>query len=225
MSSATHSKTDAELRLHNSIAWARRNSRVFVIGLAAVAATVIGIYLYVRSGQIRSQHAETAYNDSQQLLYQGKSADAKAKMAEVAKTYSGTSAGTMAALRLAVVELDEGRPGPAIAALDQVKSKANKKIFGPSIHGLLAAAYSDSGLYAPAAGAYLEAASSSQLEAEKADFNFRAAEMYALAGNKDRAIELLRTVAEGTEPGETRGKALKLLGELTAAPAKVGGPA
>jgi hypothetical protein len=50
----------------------------------------------------------------------------------------------------------------------------------------------------------------------------KAAEVYSMGGNKDRAIEVLKSISAGP-PSDIRGKARKLLGELTSGPAKAGG--
>ncbi len=222
MSATTTSKSAIDPALREPIQWVQENSRVLSLAGAVIVALLLGAYLFVRSAQIKVAKAEEAYNESQQLFYSGKATEGAVKMADAARRYVGTNAGTMAAMRLAVYSINERKMGEAIAVLRQAEPKANKKIFGTALHGLLAAALSDSGLYAMAGDEYLLSAKASRVESEQVEINYKAAEMFANGGSKDRAVQLLATLVDGP-PSDTRGKARKLMGELQTAPAKVGG--
>ena len=218
----SQSKLPIDPTLEAPIQWVRKNSRAASLAAIALLGGVLGIYLFVRSAQIRAVRAEDAYNEAQQLIYTGNLPGGQAKMGETATRYAGTNAGTMAAMRLAVARMNERKIGDAITILKQAQPKANKKLFGSAIHGLLAAALSDSGAYSLAADEYILAATAATGEGEKAALNYRAAELLAQEANKQRAVTILETLASGP-PSEVRGKARKLLGEITTAPAKVGG--
>jgi predicted negative regulator of RcsB-dependent stress response len=207
--------------LEKQLEWARQNSRIVALAGTAVLATVLGTFLFIRSNEIRSARAEASYGAAQQTLYTGNREEGVARLAETAVRYAGTNPGAVAALRVALVKLEERKLGEAINVLQEAQTKADKKIFGASLHGLLAAAWSDSGQYAVAAAEYEQAAQASQLENERAGYNLKAAEMYALSNGKERALVLLRELSAGS-PSETRAKARKLLGELTVGSAKAG---
>jgi hypothetical protein len=222
MAETSRSKSNMDPGIQKWVDWAEQNSRALSLGITVLAAAVLGTFLFIRSGQIKAVRAEEAYNESQQLFYAGKAPEASLKMAETARRYAGTTAGTMAAMRLAVIRINDRKMGEAISVLKEAQPRVNDKIFGVAIHSLLAAAYSDSGLFAAAGDEYSKAAQATRVESERTELNYRAAEMLALGGAKDRAIQMLKVISAGP-PSDVRGKARKLVGELTTVPAKVGG--
>jgi tetratricopeptide (TPR) repeat protein len=221
MAETALSKSNLDPSVRQWLEWAQQNSRLLSLGGFVLAAAILDTFLFIRSGQIKSVRAEESYNESQQLFYSGKAPEGALKMAETARRYAGTNAGTMAAMRLAVIRINDRKMGEAISVLKEAQPKA-KKVFSGPIHGLLAAAYSDSGLFRQAAEEYALAAEGTRVESEKAELSYRSAEMFALSGNKDRAVQMLKVLSVGP-PSELRGKARKLVGELTTVPAKIGG--
>jgi predicted negative regulator of RcsB-dependent stress response len=200
----------------------KKNSRIVSLVSAIVVASGLGVFLYLRSAEIRSQRAEAAYGEAQQLLFTGNREGGAARLEETATRYAGTPSGAVAALRLAMVRLEDHKPGDALRVLQTAVGKADSRIFGAQFHSLMAAAWSDSGRFDEAAAAFIRASEAARLENEKTEYQFRAATMYAQAGNKERAVDLLRALSAG-EPTELRARARRMVGELEAAPAKAGG--
>jgi predicted negative regulator of RcsB-dependent stress response len=205
-------------REQNIVEWWKKNSRVATFVGVGVIAAIAGVFLYMRSAQIRSARAEDAFGQAQQLLYSGKVDEGEAALMSAARRYSGTTAGTVAAMRLAGRKLETRKYGEAISVIREFMAKAESDLYGASFHGLLAAAWADSGVYDNAAGEFDQAAALARFEATKLDYQYKAAEMYALAGNKERALQLLEQITGGPL-SETSGKARKLIGELRATPA------
>jgi predicted negative regulator of RcsB-dependent stress response len=204
------------------IEWIRKNSRIVTLAAAVVVAGVLGVFLYLRSAQIRSERAEAAYGEAQQLLYSGNREAGATRLEEVATRYAGTASGSVAALRLAQLRLEDNKPGDAIRVLQSNLSKSDSRIFGSQFHSLIGAAWSDSGQFDKAAAAFTQAAESARLDNEREEYTFRSALMYAQAGNKARALEILNRLASG-DPSEIRARARRLAGEIGAEAAKAGG--
>jgi hypothetical protein len=208
--------------LGDQLAWIQRNSRALTVAATAVLVVILTGFLVVRSRQIKSQRAEEAYGAAQQALFTGDRNGGMQRLAEVALRYAGTGPGALAALKLAGAHLEDGRKFDAIKVLEETQGKATAKVFGAAFHAMMGAAWSDSGSYAAAASEYVKAAEASVLENEKAAHMYRAAEMYARANDRVRAVEVLGRIVDGP-PSEIRARARRLSGELAASSAKSGG--
>ena len=214
-------KSTLDSPLEQQLAWVKSHSRQIGVGVGIAIGLVLAVFLYTRSNQLRNTRAELAYAEAQQLMYSGNRAQSLVRLNDVVNRYAGTNIGSVAAMRLALVHLEERKIADAIEVLRKGQAKANDKIFAASFHGLIAAALSDSGVYADAAEEYLKAAEAAALDSEKDSYRYRAAEAYTLANNRERALKIIEQVTEGP-PSETRARARKLHGELLSTPSKAG---
>jgi tetratricopeptide (TPR) repeat protein len=196
----------------NTLNWVRTHSRQVGYGVLGTAAIVAVLWI------VRAQNERNEITASQQLvaaqrsLGAGNLAVAAADLKNVVDRFGSTRAGVDAQVLLAQVQLQQGKPEDALATLSEV---GNAGPTASSVHALRGAALEQTGKFAEAAAAYMEASRAALLSAERESFKSDAARAYQLAGKPEDALKVWKEIA--ADPSSVLyNEALLRVGELTA---------
>jgi predicted negative regulator of RcsB-dependent stress response len=197
--------------------WLQVNSRILGGAAAVVAISAAGYWFYVRSQQIKIVNAERSLNQAEQSLQSGNTALATSDLQRVISRYSGTPAGTEAAMLLAQTEYNARKYQDGIKALESVAPKAG--LSEASVRSLIGDGYAQLGKNADAAKAYERAAEATEFVNEKAYYRAKAARAYTSAGDLAQARKLWSDLASSDKPSTVSAEARVRLAELDAKPA------
>jgi tetratricopeptide (TPR) repeat protein len=197
--------------------WLQVNSRILGGAAAVVAIAAAGYWFYVRSQQIKIVNAERSLNQAEQSLQSGNTALATSDLQRVISRYSGTPAGTEAAMLLAQTEYNARKYQDGIKALESVAPKAG--LSEASVRSLIGDGYAQLGKNADAAKAYERAAEATEFVNEKAYYRAKAARAYTSAGDLAQARKLWSDLASSDKPSAVSAEARVRLAELDARPA------
>src|SRR5258708_2869105 len=98
--------------------WFQANSKAVSIGVGVIALGALGYWFYLRSAEIKRHNADRGLTQAKQSLSAGNQALAESDLKKVADRYKGTPAGAQAAMLLAQVLYDQGKPADGIKALE-----------------------------------------------------------------------------------------------------------
>lgn len=197
--------------------WFQVNSKILIGAAAVIAIAGAGYWFYLKSQQIKTVNAERALNQAEQSLQSGNTALATSDLQRVTSRYSGTSAGTQAAMLLAQTDYGAGKYQDGINALESVASKAG--LSEAAVRGLIGDGYAQMGKNADAAKSYERAAQVTEYENEKTYFRAKAARSYAAADDVAQAKKLWSDLASSEKPSAVAAEARVRLAELDAKPA------
>jgi len=199
--------------------WFMLHQRDVAWAVVALAIIVGGYWYYERSQSIKAQRAETAYFQARQSAAAGNLPLAVSDLQKVVSRYEGTSAGTQAALTLALTFYDQKKFKEGLDALKAAEAKAPDD-FRPSIHVLEAAGYEELKNLVEAAEQYKLAAQVTRFPLDKAEYQAAAARDYMAAGKMDEARAIWTELVKD-ETAPTAAEARVRLGELDAKPVKI----
>jgi len=197
--------------------WLQVNSRILGGAAAVVAIAAAGYWFYLRSQQIKVVNAERSLNQAEQSLQSGNTALATSDLQRVISRYSGTPAGTEAAMLLAQTDYSAGKYQEGIKALESMAPRAG--LSEANIRSLIGDGYAQLGKNADAAKAYEGAAQATEFANEKAYYRAKAARSYTSAGDLAQAKKLWSELASSEKPSAVSAEARVRLAELDAKPA------
>jgi len=191
-----------------------RYQRPILIGAVLVAASVGGLWMAKRSGEIKEQRAFEALSAAEAAYSTGGTAAAQVELQKVGTRYAGTGAGVQAVLLSAQWYYEAGQADSGLAVLAGAVSKA------PAANraGLLAlqgTGHSMKGDHAAAAKSFESAAAATSMTAEKDAYRMNAARAHVAAGNA-AAAESIYTEISAREDSDYAGEARLRLGEIKA---------
>ena len=99
--------------------WARSNSRAFSIAASLIVVAGAGYWFYLRSKQITETNAEKALLTAKQSMQAGNIPLAQSDIQKVYSRYASTAAGVQAAMLLAQMDFDTGKPQDGISILEK----------------------------------------------------------------------------------------------------------
>ncbi len=191
----------------------QRYQRPVIIG-AVVLAAGFGIGFLMRASSVKKETrglealagAEAAYGS-------GDLVRAQEELSKVVARYSGTSAGTSAALLSAQLSFENGKVPEGLAVLDQAigKAKSHQKA---GLLALRAGGKATAGQPAEAAKDYEAAAAAAQFRQEREQYQMSAARQYVAAGNIAAARKIYEDISGREDSGHASEAHLRL-GELT----------
>ena len=205
---------EAELDLMD---WLRLNTRWLVIAGIVVVAAAGAYWLALKSRQLKALNAEKGLMTAQESIASKNNELAKSDLKKVVTRYSGTAAGTQAALLLAQLNYDEGKFKEGIDGLKGATEKAGSAT--PGVIGMIGDGQSMMGRNQDAAESYQKAADSSPYANEKSYYRAKAARSYAAAGKTDLARKVWTELAADQKAPSVAAEARVRLAELDAKPA------
>ena len=186
--------------------------------LIFVAALLAGSWLYLRSAALKRERAETAYYRARQAGEGGNVAAAVTELRRVVDRYEGTPGGTLAAISLAQLHYDSGKPRDGLQVLLEVEDSAPDD-YESSVHLMKATGHENLGQFVDAAREYQGAAEKARFPSDALAYKGAAARALTAGGRNNEALAIWRELAE--EPsGVMASEARVRIGELTAAPAE-----
>lgn len=217
---STQSESTAADRAQTVLDWTRLNSRALAAGAAVVVIAAAGYWFYIRSKQIQAGNAEKALLQAKQSLTAGNMALAQSDLQKVYTRYSSTGAGVEAAMLLAQIDYDAGKPQDGVSRLEKVSGSRAASDNEATIKSLEGDGYAQMGKLAEAAKAYQGAADATILQNEKAFNTAKAARAYQAAGDTAQARTIWTAIVNDPNAQSMSAEAKIRLGELSAAPAK-----
>lgn len=207
----------AEDRADNFMDWVRRNAKAVTAAAVILVGAAGGYWIYRSSEGTKGARAEQAYLQAAQTYEAGNPALARTDLQKLVERYAGTIGGTLGAMLLAQIHLDEGKPAEAVAVLKKAVDDAPSAAEA-SARAMLAAAQVEQKQYAEAATGFRRAAELARFKADREAYLADAARAYRLAGNEAEARKIWEELAN--DPQSTRAAEARVrLGELVAKPA------
>jgi predicted negative regulator of RcsB-dependent stress response len=219
---ATRIDPDAKAaeRAQTFLDWTKINSKALTAGAAVVVVAAAGFWFYQRSQQLQAQNAEKALTNAKQSLTAGNLPLAQTDLQSVYSRYGSTGAGVEAAMLLAQVDFDSGKPQDGITILDKVSGSRAASSEASTILSLKGDGLAQMGKLADAAKQYEAASSASAFETEKAYYKSKAARTYQSAGDTAQAHKLWSEMVNDPKASAMSAEARIRIGELTAQVAK-----
>jgi predicted negative regulator of RcsB-dependent stress response len=185
---------------------------------AVIALVVLGAagWFYRRSVDLKHDRAEIAYFRARQAYDSRNYELAATDFRTVMDRYSGTAGGAQAAMALAQLFYETGRPAEGVAVLRNAIGSAPRDL-KPEVHALMGAGQENLGQFDEAARAYQQASNESRFPKDALAHRAAAARAFAAAGKTEEALTIWRELeAESTQflAAEARVR----IGELTARP-------
>lgn len=187
--------------------------------LAVVVALVVlgaGGWFYRRSVDLKHDRAETAYFRARQAYDAQNHQLAESDLRAVVTRYPGTAGAAQAAMTLAQLLYESGRPAEGLTVLRDVATSAPRDL-KPVIYAFIGAGHENLGQFDEAAQAYRQASNESRFPKDALAHKGAAARALTGAGKTDEALAVWRELeAEPTQflSSEARVR----IGELTARP-------
>jgi predicted negative regulator of RcsB-dependent stress response len=216
---ATEYEKSAADRAQTFLDWTKINSKALTAGAVVVVVAAAGFWFYQRSQAITAANAERALSNAKQSLSAGNLQLAQTDLQSVYSRYGSTAAGVEAAMLLAQVSYDNGKPQDGIAMLEKVSGSRAASRLQPTIKSLEGDGYSQMGKMSDAGKQYEAAAAASGFEVEKGFYQSKAARAYQAAGDTAKARQIWTDLSTNVNASMTT-EAKVRLGELTATTAK-----
>jgi predicted negative regulator of RcsB-dependent stress response len=207
-------------RAQTFLDWTRLNSTALTAGAVVVLVAAGGFWFYQRSRQIQSANAEKALMNAKQSLTAGNMELAQTDLQSVYSRYQKTQAGVEAAMLLAQISYDNGKPQDGISTLEKVVGSAAAPAVHATVLSLEADGYSQLGKLTDAAKRYEAAAAATTMPLEQGYYKSKAARTYQAAGDTATARKLWTELASDPAATTMAPEAKVRLGELTATPVK-----
>ncbi|HWA41471.1 MAG TPA: tetratricopeptide repeat protein, partial [Gemmatimonadales bacterium] len=198
------------------MAWFRaRQRQVLIVGGAVLLVAAIGGLLWWT--QANKEAAAASALEQARAAADGPNglAQSAGMLQRIIDQYSGTDASQEAVLTLAQVRMINGQHQLAAVALQEFVDKGPRAKYVAPARGLLGGALEGIGRYADAAENYMAASKGADLDVLKAQYLVNAARAYDLAGNREKALEALRTVVKDYAKTQMATEATVRLAELT----------
>jgi predicted negative regulator of RcsB-dependent stress response len=203
-------------RTENLMDWFSLHSRKVGWIAAGLALLAVGGWFYIRSQDLKSQRAETAYYEAQRSVFSGNYPLAESDLKKVITRYDGTAAADEARLLLAQVLFNQGKHQQGVDELKRA-DMSDSKNFEASAHLVLAGGLEQLKKFAEAGQEYEKAAAAARFDSDRQRYESLAARAYLSGGDTTKARALwtaLGADSKGTVAGEARVR----LGELDAKP-------
>ncbi len=209
----------AEDHAQTFLDWTKINSKALTAGAVVVLVAAGAFWFYQRSQQIQAANAQKALLNAKQSLSAGNLQLAQTDLQTVYSRYGSTEAGVEAAMLLAQVQYDAGKPQDAVTMLDKVAGTRAASSVEGTVRSLEGDGYAQMGKLADAAKQYETAANATTLENEKAFYQGKAARTYQAAGDTAKARQIWQALAAAPN-GPLAAEAKVRLGELEATAVK-----
>jgi predicted negative regulator of RcsB-dependent stress response len=207
-------------RAQTFLDWTRINSRAITIGAVTVAVAAIVYFFVARSRTIESENAAKALMNAKQSMNSGNLPLAQSDLQKVFSRYGSTSAGVEAAMLLAQIDFDGGKPRDGLTIVQKAAGSRAASSVQPTLLGLQGDAYAQMHKLPDAAKKYEEAAAASPFETERAFLLAKAGRTYGDAGDTTKARQIWEAILNDPKAKAVVGEARVRLGELTAQVAK-----
>ncbi|HXT17768.1 MAG TPA: tetratricopeptide repeat protein [Gemmatimonadaceae bacterium] len=200
--------------------WTRINSKYLTAGAVVVVIAAAGFWFYQRQAQVTAANAARALMNAKQSLSAGNPQLAQSDLQTVYTRYGSTSSGVEAAMLLAQLNFDGGKPQDGISTLQKVEGSRAASAMAATILSLEGDGYAQEGKLADAAKHYESAADATGFETEKAFYKAKAARTYQSAGDTTKARQIWSALADDPKAQSMSAEARVRLGELTVSTAK-----
>jgi predicted negative regulator of RcsB-dependent stress response len=200
--------------------WTRANSRALSIAASVIVVAGAGYWFYLRSKQIQEANAEKALMTAKQSMQAGNIPLAQSDIQKVYSRYESTAAGVQAAMLLAQMDFDTGKPQDGISILDKLAGSSSASSMQTTILSLEGDGYGQMGKPDEAAKKYEAAAGATRYDFEKTYQLAKAARSYQSAGNTAKARDIWMKLSTDPNASGMASEAHVRLGELEAQPAK-----
>lgn len=197
--------------------WFQLNSRYVVIGLATIAAGVLGYWFYTSNAARNAQVAETQLLNARRSLASGNAQLAATDLRKVATTHKDTRAGVEAALLLSETLYLEGKYQEGIDLLRDFTRRGAAEVERAKIYSLIGDGLMQLGKHKDAADEYNRAAEAARFTGERAQQLAKRARALVVAGDSAAGRTQWESLADSEVPG-IAAEARVRVGELTAAP-------
>jgi predicted negative regulator of RcsB-dependent stress response len=180
--------------------WARKNSRLLIIGAVVVVLLVLGAIYYVDSQRRTEAEAAVRLGEVHQTIMTGNAPLAIRDLQAYLATFGGTRAAREARLLLADLLMAQDRPGDAIQALGRLHRDLDEPV-GIAAAQVMAAAYEQLEEYDQAIETYRRIARDARFEFQRRDALANAARVALDTGQAALAAELYDRVVQTFEEG------------------------
>ncbi len=190
-------------------------AKVIAVVVALVVLGAAG-WFYRRSVDLKHDRAEIAYFRARQAYEARNYQLAEADLRVVVDRYSGTAGGAQAAMALAQMFYEMGRPVDGVAVLRDAVGPAPRDL-KPELYALIGAGHENLGQFEEAAEAYRQASNEARFPKDELSHKAAAARALGGAGKTAEALAIWRELeAEPTQflSAEARVR----IGELSARP-------
>ena len=195
--------------------WARTNAKPIGIAVAVVALAAIVWVVAKQYRDRRADAADVALNRARQSYTQGNLPLAQTDLKRVITRFSGSAAGSQAAMLLAQAYYEQGKPDSGLKALNDGKPSDTDEAAFEALKG---AGFEQKKEYPQAAERYRAAANLAKEKAAKDRYLADAARALTSGGKKDEAAKIWSSLANDTA-SPFAAEARVRLGELVASPA------
>jgi tetratricopeptide (TPR) repeat protein len=196
--------------------WYKDRTRQLALAIGAVLVIALGVWLVISSGRRKEAFAQRMLSQAIATADRGNYGQASAELQRVIQTYRGTQAAGEAVLALNWVRLNNNQGAIAAQDLRAFVATNPPPRLSASASALLGAAEENAGRFAEAAAAYESAAKTSEMANLQASYLVDAGRAYRLAGRREDAIRVYRTVVEKHGDTPSSPEAQVRLAELTA---------
>jgi len=207
-------------RAQTVLDWTRINSRALTIGALTVAVAAVVYFFVARSRAIESENAAKALMNAKQSMNSGNLPLAQSDLQKVFSRYGSTSAGVEAAMLLAQIDYDGGKPQDGLNIIQKAAGSRAAASVQPTLLGLEGDGYAQMRKLPEAAKKYEEAAAATSCETERAFLLAKAGRTYGDAGDTAKARQIWEGIVKDPKSKAVVGEARVRLGELSAQVAK-----
>jgi hypothetical protein len=213
-------RASAADRAQTFLDWTRINSKYLTAGAVVVVIAAAGFWFWQRQQQIEANNAARALMNAKQSMSAGNLQLAQSDLQTVYNRYGSTSAGVEAAMLLAQMSYDGGKPQDGISRLQKVEGTRAGSAMTATLLSLEGDGYAQMGKLPDAARKYEAAGGATGFEAEKSFYKAKAARTYQTAGDTAKARQIWLALADDPTASSMSSEARVRLGELGTAPAK-----
>jgi tetratricopeptide (TPR) repeat protein len=211
---ATPVKRDATAATQSP--WYKDRTRQLALAVIAVLVIAVGVWLVVSSGRRKEAFAQRMLAQAIATADRGNFGQASAELQRVIQTYRGTDAAGEAVLALNWVRLNNNQGAIATQDLRAYLATSPPPRLAAGANALIGAAEENAGRFTEAAAAYENAAKAADMSNIQAAHLVDAGRAYRLAGKRDDAIRVYRSVVEKYAGSPSLPEAQVRLAELTA---------
>ena len=196
--------------------WYKDRTRQLAIAVIAVLVVALGVWLVISSGRRKEAFAQRMLAQAIATADRGNFGQASAELQRVIQTYRGTDAAGEAVLALNWVRLNNNQGAIAVQDLRTFLGTNPPPRMAAGANALIGAAEENAGRFTEAAAAYEAAAKAADLANIQAAHLVDARRAYWLAGKREDAIRVYRSVVEKHAGSPSFPEAQVRLAELTA---------
>ncbi|AMW04903.1 tetratricopeptide repeat protein [Gemmatimonas phototrophica] len=175
--------------------WFQLNSKPILMAVGGVAVAAAAVLVYRSSTASTREKASVALYAAQTPYVQGKLPEAQKELEKVATRYGSTASGQQAAVLLAQVFFEQGKPDDGIKALEKALGSASADFKG-SLESLIAAGYEQKKDLGKAAEHYAKAAAASTFKSDKYGYQASQARSLMSAGKDADARKIWEELAK-----------------------------